>query len=365
MAHELINFIHSEPNWRAILVEKPYCLKITEDDNYIMLKYNQIESDFKNAIVREARGIILKKETLDVVCRGFDKFGNYGESYVPDIDWESARIFEKVDGSLIKIFWDGEWRIATNGCIDANLAMVGDFGFSFGGLVSNILRRCSFSNWLNTINTCDMDEWHKDYTHLFELVSPFNQVVVRYDEPALYYLTSIHTQTKEEVKFDEFKTFPQPKEYSLSTLQDCVKAAAELDGLLEGFVVVDKFHQRVKVKNPAYVAAHHLLGNGMSKSKILDLVLTGEVEEALNYFPHLKNLILEVSEDIKRCQEKVFDSIALGQSLNHLDRKSAAEVINSTPNIYSAFAFQALSGKASQEIFSTITNDRYKKLMGY
>lgn len=109
---ELLKFIKDNANWEELLTKKPYCLKIKKDEDYTILSYNQIESDFYNPIVRECRGIILENSTLTPVCVPFYKFGNYGEGYVPDIDWSSARTQEKVDGSLIKVWYhNGKWRV--------------------------------------------------------------------------------------------------------------------------------------------------------------------------------------------------------------------------------------------------------------
>ena len=62
-----------------------------------------------------ARGLVLDVENQTVVATPFPKFFNAlerGET-IPDLPFE---IFEKVDGSLIIIFWHaGEWRTATKG----------------------------------------------------------------------------------------------------------------------------------------------------------------------------------------------------------------------------------------------------------
>jgi hypothetical protein len=135
-------FIKSHPdNFKELLSVKPYAIKISEDDNFMMFKYSQIESDFNNPIVRECRGIILDKSDWSIACHPFHKFGNYGEGYVPDIDWESAIVQEKVDGSLIKLWFNqytNDWQWSTNGTINAFDASLQDniLGIkSFGDLV--------------------------------------------------------------------------------------------------------------------------------------------------------------------------------------------------------------------------------------
>jgi hypothetical protein len=97
-------FIKSHPNdWEVLLSNKPFCLNITRQVwnnlNLVMFKYNQIESDFNESIVRECRGLILNEDTYDVVSYPFNKFGNVGEgAWVDNIDWNSAHVLEKCDG---------------------------------------------------------------------------------------------------------------------------------------------------------------------------------------------------------------------------------------------------------------------------
>ena len=101
----LQKFIIKNKDWKEKLSQKPYCLKISEKGNLILFKYNQIDSDFNEPIVNESRGIILEKNTWKVVAYAFDKFFNFGESYAAKIDWDSAVVEQKEDGSLIKVYF--------------------------------------------------------------------------------------------------------------------------------------------------------------------------------------------------------------------------------------------------------------------
>ena len=114
------SFCARREDWEQVLTQEPYYIKIKEDGPYVMFSYDQIRSDFSYNIVREARGIIFRKGKWETpVCWAFNKFGNYGESYAPEIDWNTAFVTEKIDGSLMKVWWDGDWKISTNGTIDA------------------------------------------------------------------------------------------------------------------------------------------------------------------------------------------------------------------------------------------------------
>ena len=56
---KIVEFIKANPNWKELIQKKPYCIEIKETDDLILLKYDQINSDFSNEMVRECRGIIL------------------------------------------------------------------------------------------------------------------------------------------------------------------------------------------------------------------------------------------------------------------------------------------------------------------
>lgn len=234
---ELRDFILSHENWEELLTTDPYNLKISRDGNYIMFKYNQISSDFTIPLVREARGIIFRESDWECVCEKFTKFGNYGESYCPDIDWATASVQEKVDGSLIGMFYDNGWHICTNGTIDAFKAELNDVKYqNFGQLVLAAIHRV-------------FEDEHKFFTmldpkctYIFELVSPYNRVVIPYEDTKLYFLGIRDMEDGKEwnpedsdISYD----FEMPKRYSLHSLEDVQKAANALPWDEEGYVVCD------------------------------------------------------------------------------------------------------------------------------
>ena len=98
---ELLRFIQAHPDWKALLAAPPYSLVVKEEDGFVLLKYDLLYSDFNLPIVKECRGIILT-DAGRVVCCPFFKFFNYGESYADSIDWATARVQEKIDGSIMK-----------------------------------------------------------------------------------------------------------------------------------------------------------------------------------------------------------------------------------------------------------------------
>lgn len=335
---KLIEFIKNNINWEQKIQDKPYCITIKRKDNFIIFNYNQIESDFYNPIVKECRGVILEDKTFKPVCVPFYKFGNYGEGYADTIDWSAARVQEKVDGSLIKLWnYNGKWKISTNGMIDAKDAQ----------LSCNISEYKTFYDLFMKAKEnvgLDFDKLNPKYTYMFELISPYNRVVVPYTEISIKHIGTRNLDTLEELNVDI--GVPKPKEYSFKSLDECIRVAQELPFNEEGYVVVDGNWHRIKVKSPAYVAVHHLTTNGVvTKERIVVLIRQNEHEEFLNYYPEFTEQINNTKNKIDLFIENMNSAIDKAQNTIFSTRKDFAEFAKKTS--CPALMFTWYDGKVS------------------
>lgn len=239
-------------NWEHIateLAKPPYGIKVKIDKPFAIFNYS-IGSDFSNPVVQEARGIIIDMLTLDIVCLPFRKFGNSYESYADTIDWPTARVQLKVDGSIMKLWWnynEEKWQWSTNGCINAREARLQDSSDSFYGLVREA----------DNYKDIRFDTLDKRYTYIFELTSPRNQVVIHQSNTHLTHIGTRNNETMEEINLD--MGVDRPREFyfgdtSLDVLLDNVNKMGDI----EGFVVVDKDWHRIKIKTDTYVRLHHI-----------------------------------------------------------------------------------------------------------
>lgn len=287
MKIKLLDFIKENSNWREILSACPYNIKIKDKDELTLLKYDQINTSKWDELSLWCRGIIINNKTLEPVCVPFKKFFNYGESAAADIDLDSAKVTEKIDGSLIKIFfYDGSWRIATNGSIDANEVMASEIN----GMGSNV----SFGTLVKqALGDFDLNRLNMNATHMFELVSPYNQVVLDYgEEIALYYLGSRRmsdfVEYQEQVARENFKT-PQLYDFDkvpLTMIQEAVRDKINF----EGFVVVDKNFNRVKIKTEDYLMRHHARSKQVTPKVIIEVLQAGELGEFLSNLEDRNNV---------------------------------------------------------------------------
>lgn len=338
-------FCAEHEDWATLLVEKPFCLKIKEDGPFVMFSYDQIYSDFNNPIVQEARGIIFKKGKWEnPVCWAFNKFGNYGESYVPDIDWDTAFVSEKIDGSLIKVWWDwcGGWHVSTNGTIDAFKAEINNVKMAnFGDYFCSALFKYydSFDDFTSNL---DMN-----ITYMFELVGPYNRVVVPYEEPDLYFLGARNKHSGEEFGCKAVVAgalglgkFKLPKIYQLNSLEACIICSETFSWDQEGFVVADASFNRVKVKSPSYVLAHFMRNNNVITRKHLIKVITqNEVEEFLCYAADYTDALFEIKRLMDNFLSVGNQLVSACQKLNSIPRNVYAEFVKVFPKIFQGLMF--------------------------
>ena len=92
----VLDIVEHNPNWREVMAEK--YIKVNQYHDLYTFKYDQLNCDFNDPVVREARGIILwipEQPTAAhpcVIARAFDKFMNYAQEGVVSIDRAFARV---------------------------------------------------------------------------------------------------------------------------------------------------------------------------------------------------------------------------------------------------------------------------------
>ncbi len=349
----LIRFIKENENWEQLLQAEPYHLTIKRKAPYILFKYSQIKSDFSIELVREARGIIFNEETWECVCRGFNKFGNYGESYV-DFDFSDmskVKVLEKVDGTLIRVWKDKNgFHVSTNGNIDAADAKIGDITVdNFKDLFIESIPECA-AKILNDL---------EGVTVLFELIGPKNRIVIPYLVPDCVILGAFNNKTGEftepSVVQKELKkeglALRIPLHYTFHEFKTLKEFVDEMPWTEEGMVCVHEDGSRCKVKSPQYIQAHYARNNNIiTQKRLIDIILKGEQEEFLCYAEEYKQEIDRILLDITGVCGDI-DVIAKS-ALKLYDKKVAYAISNfkkRLPNFVNSYVFAAFKDKSLLE----------------
>ena len=355
----IVKFIIEHPHdWEALLTSPPYSLSIKRKDTRILFKYSQIESDFSLDIVKEARGLILEDKTWKVICYPFNKFFNFGEEYADNIDWESAVVETKEDGSLIKIyFYNDEWKIATNGTIDAEDAELQSGPYkNFRQLFDAAAEKCHF----------DFSKLNRYFTYCCEICSSFNIIICPQSEMRLIHIGTRNNRTFQEVETDI--GIPHPQRYALSSLEDCIAMAKTFDFTKEGFVVKDKNYNRIKVKSEDYVRVHRLANNGsMTEERAIELIRTNELDEFFTYFPHYKEYIGRIKAKIAALSYTIDKDISRARAIKESSssRKDFAAWVTGLSSLEKAIAFLVYDEKieSGEQYITSLTTKKLAKLI--
>jgi hypothetical protein len=155
--------------------------------------------------------------------------------------------------------------------------------------------------------------------YTFELATPYNRIVTRYEQERVVLLSIRDMDTLKELSSDLFLSYyhkllcvapivelPRSHPISLTSLSEVAVLAAHLPQMDEGYVVVDANFNRVKVKNPSYLALLHLKEASSSSVKsLVQLVLTNEGSEFLTYFPEFQEQYDRISLAVSSLKERI------------------------------------------------------------
>lgn len=307
-------------SWKQVLSEPPYCLKIKEKDSRVLFKYSQIDSDFSNPIVQEARGLILEKDTWQVVSISFNKFFNIQEPLATQIDWVSAIGEEKLDGTLFTVYnYKHKWHVKTNGTIDAEDAEIESPLFdNYRQLFDLAADNCGL----------DFSKLNPLYAYSFELCSLYNQVVIKYNQPKLYHILTRciifpYTEVEEDIGIEK------PKVYKIVNERECLNLVKEMNGEYEGIVVRDKNFNRIKVKTEEWLRLHYLTNaKNTSTDSLIIKTLENDVDELLSYFPKYEEKIEEIKQNFIRLQLCVDKDLQLISRYKNKERAFIATIVN-------------------------------------
>lgn len=207
-----------------------YAIKVNQWEDLYVLNYCQIDSPKTHDITKECRSLVVtqKNDKWVVVSRSFDRFFNYGEAGTEQYKIEDLIAYEKLDGSLIGLFyWNGEWLFRTRSMIMPETSVNG-FDTTWLELFNQAI--------INTGILEKLGYFDIGNTYIFELTSPVNRVVTRYTEPKVTLLATRENKTGNYVFQSEFQNV-RPKHFHFSNLHECLKAAKELRNLEEGYVL--------------------------------------------------------------------------------------------------------------------------------
>ncbi|ABF70602.1 hypothetical protein [Trichoplusia ni ascovirus 2c] len=301
-------------------LQKNFKIKIKKygsDSDLCVFNYEQYEKERLHPVVVQSRGIIVKlpkkpgTARVQIISRSFDRFFNYNELNIEDkiSSWDNCRIYEKVDGSLVKLYnFDGKWYCSTRGTAFAENVCTQDL--TYQSIIYEALG-VSKEDDEKFQNLCKL-HFNPKMTHIFELTSKYNRIVTEYESaPRLWYLTSRENTTDGHYRRDTSNlpsTVYLPKEYTakFDNIDACIASTDHMNNLEEGYVLYDSLSGTplCKIKSKEYLRVHRMRSkvDDGGVNKIIENVLSGDYVEHLAYFPeHFDKYkpILDIIQDLQ------------------------------------------------------------------
>ena len=232
--------------------------------------------DLGGAIRRECRGLIFDAEG-NLMSRPFHKFFNVNErdetqSHAVDMSQPHV-IMEKMDGSMIRpILVDGYLRLATKMGVTHVAMQAEEWLAAQDPALKAWLRKCV----------------EEGVTPIFEWISPFNQIVLAYEEADLVYLGTRDNATGTYV-MDKSCPFPSVPQYgSLELgLNDYIYIARKQESR-EGDIIRFNSGHMLKIKNDWYVRIHKTVDRIVFDRNIVNLIINEEVDDVVPMLPRVQ-----------------------------------------------------------------------------
>lgn len=300
--------------------------RLSNDRRKASLNYDSITAKPGDQLSGECRGMVVRipdvyqdGEVVDevrVLARPMDRFYNYGDPAGADVDFNDRElaILEKLDGTMCELYHDDvQWCVATRSVPDADLpikkdhVVIGDM--TFAGLFWNALEHVLRDHG-GLAGQMFIDRLDRDVTYVFELTSPYNRVIVAYPESRVTLLTARNRITGVEFIPSIVDLVDAPRRYDAQSIESIVEFINDQDPtMLEGVVLVDSKHRRIKVKSFNWCfASKTKFELTATRRNMLKLILGGHLDDIA------PNLDAEIIEALNVMKDKV---VAYAVELDH------------------------------------------------
>jgi hypothetical protein len=359
LRHYLIDWLN-ERGLNALDELAELDIRVARDERYpnlFNLKYGSVMADKSNPLVCACRGAVVERNNkghYELIAYAFDRFFNVGEGNCHELDWSRTKVFEKYDGSLIKLFnYNGDWIVSTSGSVAA-ASEVGSTGRSFAELFWSVFDQVGYSR----------DSLNPNLCYIFELCHRDNRIVVEYSMPQMP-LLAVRDRAQDFneldlVQFCESEGFNAAMSYDFGSIEGLMSVVNNRGADHEGFILSDGLG-RAKAKSDVYCQLHRVRGNG--DPDFSELFLNDDLEEFLLHFPeyregfdvHLRSIdTMEVAVD------------SMLSSYSHLNQKDFAQSVLAENKGLSGACFALRSGKVGSfgEWLEGLTPKKFDVLLG-
>ena len=214
-----------------------------------------------------------------------------------------------IEGTMINVFYDSVWRIATRSTVDANVAF---YNVSNNTSTSTSLseakeKSMTFSEMFFdacSANNFNITSLNPDFCYSFVLQHPNNRIVVPVKSPQLYLVevyqivngesvvVNVHTHNVRSHGQWSSTSVLFPERYEFTSYSELIDkfASPNTPYHIMGIVIKNKdINLRTKIRNPIYEEIRHLRGNQPKlQYQYLTLRHSGKMNDYLKFYPEAK-----------------------------------------------------------------------------
>jgi RNA ligase len=297
-----------------------------------------------NEITLSCRGLVFDDKGCQV-SYPFNKFFNIEEAkHTPTEDFE---IYEKVDGSLITIFnYRGDWIVSSRGSFTSEHAVAAQRLF----------------------DEFEVSMLDPNATYLFELIAPWNRIVVDYGEREELILLGVRSKDYE-CNYEELVSVSQylgckvTQRFSFEDYREIKKLNWKNH---EGFIVRFSNGDRCKIKFEEYIRLHKIMTEVSTKNvweclksgHLIDTILDNVPDEFFSKIREYEAELLLKFDDIRK--EAINEYAKLLIEIGTENRKEFATKAKTLK--YPSLMFAMLDKKDWNPIVWEMVKPDYKKL---
>lgn len=323
-------------------------INIKQKDNKLLFKYKDFEKlfyenkninykDFWNlydGVYRECRGLVYDIENDKIVALPFSKFFNIDEQPETSIanikkmilSAKKIEFSNKLDGTLIISRWyENNLFYCTSGGLDYS-----EYVMKYA---KKYLETESYKKLL-----CD----YKDWTIMFEGVSPNNQLVVVYSQKDY----GLHLIGMRNVETGELKSYSEileiAKKYQISVTENYHMTFNEIMESRDKFKHTEKEGyvmyldgMLIKIKCNDYILLHKMMRKYISKNDIIKAIAKNTIDDMISANDeNIQNVIYETINIINNYCSKMEDKVQEIFNKMPKDRVEFFKYANTVPKIY-------------------------------
>lgn len=354
-----------------------YC-SFSKSGHKASFNYDQLEAKENDPLSQECRGLILSADDgrsflseaqmingrlnydhivmgkTKILAMALRRFFNNGQGSCANVNWSDPNlaIMEKLDGTLIIVYYDpftDAWCAATRSVSEADLLMENGI-YTFRTLFEKALKETCGSSFDEYTSKLD-----KQITYCFELTTPLNRIVCKYDDYRVTLLAARNNISLIELDVNTINSFgvPKVKTYKYSSLEELVNWVSTLNpSEHEGVVVKDSNFNRIKIKNAAYVAFSKIRDVlGTSERNCLELILLEKEDDSIPFLPQeIVDNLLKIKNSLHnfiKYYDQMYTSVRAEADNTLLNDRKTFALLVAQHKLWGAPMFEMWGGKSN------------------